>query len=270
LAQDCPVSSVLAGVGGSNDAQRSSHPSSVQHVEKDKDERNAAVKNKSTHRRAGIISHSFHSLWVCVAMLLYTANTLMVEAVCTPADNADLKLAVKACLDESSTEKLFYLTIKKTDITEAAGASVDQGSGVVGTLYAALTGTDMVKVRIKAEADVTFTTSAALTVGHSTISADDITDIDVLDNVYSTGICPYFAESTNADGCNDDGGGYGDPNGAIGDWDVSQVKDMSSVFLNKNSFNADISKWVTSSVTTTKKSTCLLYCHIHVASVLKL
>tara|TARA_B110000211_G_scaffold109653_1_gene127253 strand:- start:31 stop:1194 length:1164 start_codon:yes stop_codon:yes gene_type:complete len=37
--------------------------------------------------------------------------------------------------------------------------------------------------------------------------------------------------------------------GAMPDWDVSQVTDMSNAFENKNTFNGDISSWDTSSVT---------------------
>ena len=37
--------------------------------------------------------------------------------------------------------------------------------------------------------------------------------------------------------------------GAIGDWDVSSVTDMSDVFADANQFNSDISDWVVSSVT---------------------
>jgi len=33
------------------------------------------------------------------------------------------------------------------------------------------------------------------------------------------------------------------PHGAIGDWDVSSVDDMSQIFFNAKSFNGDISKW---------------------------
>jgi len=43
--------------------------------------------------------------------------------------------------------------------------------------------------------------------------------------------------------------------GPIQDWDVSLVTDMSQVFYNKGSFNADLSKWMTSKVTTMKYST---------------
>ena len=44
------------------------------------------------------------------------------------------------------------------------------------------------------------------------------------------GSCPIYAGSNS--------------NGVIGDWDVSKVNDMSYIFNNTESFNADISKWV--------------------------
>jgi surface protein len=47
--------------------------------------------------------HSFHSLWICVAILLHVASQTMVDAVCAPSGNTNLKLAVNACLSESST-----------------------------------------------------------------------------------------------------------------------------------------------------------------------
>ena len=59
------------------------------------------------------------------------------------------------------------------------------------------------------------------------------------------GSCPNFAAASNSNGCNSGG-----VNGFIGLWDVSQVTDMSNVFNGKGSFNADISNWVVSSVTT--------------------
>ena len=37
--------------------------------------------------------------------------------------------------------------------------------------------------------------------------------------------------------------------GPIADWDVSAITDMSLLFYQKSNFNADISNWVTSSVT---------------------
>jgi surface protein len=38
--------------------------------------------------------------------------------------------------------------------------------------------------------------------------------------------------------------------GAIADWDVSAITDMRELFNNLRNFNADISSWTTSSVTT--------------------
>ena len=55
------------------------------------------------------------------------------------------------------------------------------------------------------------------------------------------GSCPTFAASNDATGT---------PYGVIGDWDVSQVMDMSKLFFQSSVFNADISKWNTAAVTT--------------------
>ena len=43
------------------------------------------------------------------------------------------------------------------------------------------------------------------------------------------------------------------PQGAIGDWDVSRVTDMSNLFYDANMFNGDLSKWDVSSVTNMKQ-----------------
>jgi len=47
-----------------------------------------------------------------------------------------------------------------------------------------------------------------------------------------------------------------DPNGMMGDWDVTHVADMSRMFFNANSFNTDISKWDVSKVTNMNSMFC--------------
>jgi len=53
------------------------------------------------------------------------------------------------------------------------------------------------------------------------------------------GSCPKFAASNDA----------GNPYGVIGDWDVSEVTDMSFMFRGAYAFNGDISKWNAGKVT---------------------
>jgi len=57
--------------------------------------------------------------------------------------------------------------------------------------------------------------------------------VDECINETPDGSCPIFSNH----------------NGVMGDWNVSQAQDMGAVFLQKGSFNADISKWDTSSST---------------------
>ena len=45
--------------------------------------------------------------------------------------------------------------------------------------------------------------------------------------------------------------------GSIEDWDVSRITNMYDLFASKSSFNADLSKWNTSAVTTMKQSKCI-------------
>jgi len=56
------------------------------------------------------------------------------------------------------------------------------------------------------------------------------TAVDLCVNETDDGSCPIYAGSNS--------------NGVIGDWDVSKVNDMNYIFNEKESFNADISKWV--------------------------
>ena len=92
------ISSALADVGNvrsRKDAQGSQH---LRNKEKD---RTAKTKTKTT-QRIGLISNSFHSLWVCVAILLHVVGESLVDAVCAPSSNDNMKDAVNACLTESS------------------------------------------------------------------------------------------------------------------------------------------------------------------------
>jgi hypothetical protein len=137
------------------------------------------AKKMKRMQRDGIISTSFHSLWICVVVLLHIVNETMVEAVCAPLNKGDLGTARDACFSESDT-----------------------------------------------------------------------------------GNCPNFAAASNGAGCNNGG-----VNGVIGDWDVSQVTSFENVFHLKEFFNADISKWDTSSVTTMLQGMflfLLLFSHSHI------
>ena len=71
----------------------------ISNNDKGKDQRNAK-QNKSTRAAAGIIN-TFHSLWICVAILLHMASKTTVEAFCTPANVTSLQNAVNACLKET-------------------------------------------------------------------------------------------------------------------------------------------------------------------------
>ena len=59
--------------------------------------------NRKRHskRTAGVLSTFFHSLWMCVAMLLHMTSKTMVEAVCRPSTKLNLIAAVQACLEET-------------------------------------------------------------------------------------------------------------------------------------------------------------------------
>ena len=60
--------------------------------------------------------------------------------------------------------------------------------------------------------------------------------------------------------------------GSIEDWDVSRITNMNKLFQSKTSFDNDLSKWNTSSVTNMERSKCNLcgsvatpftYLHVH-------
>ena len=61
------------------------------------------AKKMKRMQREGIISTSFHSLWICVVVLLHIVNETMVEAVCAPLNKGDLGTARDACFSESDT-----------------------------------------------------------------------------------------------------------------------------------------------------------------------
>ena len=242
------TSSMLDGVGGADSCNKDA----PQHL---------SVNEK------GISTCSFYSLfWICVAMLLHMTSQTVVNAVCAPVgeyqsrddfssmDSAvtDLEKAVNACLDETDSSLEFTLEIKTSDITEDAGVSISQVlTGAKGTLTTALTGATMTVV-IECASGPQFTTSGDLTVGSTLISFQNMGQLAVTGrHRLSTGICPLFAAASNSDGCNNGG-----VNGIMGDWDVSGVCDMYELFDSKSSFNADISKWITSSVISMTHSRC--------------
>ena len=72
----------------------------ISNNDKGKDKRNAKQNQSPTRAAAGIMN-TFHSLWICVAILLHMASKTMVEAFCTPANVTSLYSAVDACLKET-------------------------------------------------------------------------------------------------------------------------------------------------------------------------
>ena len=69
------------------------------------------------------------------------------------------------------------------------------------------------------------------------------------------GSCPKFAARSNSNGCGADSG----VNGVIGNWDISRVTDLSSMFSGKSEFNANLTNWQTGAVIYMNNSTCFLF-----------
>ena len=69
------------------------------------------------------------------------------------------------------------------------------------------------------------------------------------------GSCPKFAARSNSNGCGADSG----VNGVIGNWDISRVTDLSSMFSGKSEFNANLTNWQTGAVIYMNHSTCFLF-----------
>ena len=65
----------------------------------------------------------------------------------------------------------------------------------------------------------------------------------------SSGNCETFMGSTSVSCGTICTWGYCEPNGPMGNWVITKVKDMSNLFKDKTYFNADISKWYTATVT---------------------
>ena len=69
------------------------------------------------------------------------------------------------------------------------------------------------------------------------------------------GSCPKFAARSNSNGCGADSG----VNGVIGNWDISRVKSLNSMFYGKSEFNANLTNWQTGAVTDMRHSTCFYF-----------
>ena len=69
------------------------------------------------------------------------------------------------------------------------------------------------------------------------------------------GSCPKFAARSNSNGCGADSG----VNGVIGNWDISRVTSLSTMFQSKSEFNANLTNWQTGAVTDMSLSTCFLF-----------
>ena len=98
----------------------------ISNNDKGKDQRNAK-QNKSTRAASGIIN-TFHSLWICVAILLHMASKTTVEAFCTPVNGTDLTTAVNACLKETPDGSCPYLAAS----SDSPGCGNGGVNGVIG------------------------------------------------------------------------------------------------------------------------------------------
>ena len=98
----------------------------ISNNDKGKDQRNAK-QNKSTRAASGIIN-TFHSLWICVAILLHMASKTTVEAFCTPANGTSLQTAVNGCLKETPDGSCPYLAAS----SDSPGCGNGGVNGVIG------------------------------------------------------------------------------------------------------------------------------------------
>ena len=127
----------------------------ISNNDKGKDQRNAK-QNKSTRAASGIIN-TFHSLWICVAILLHMASKTTVEAFCTPANGTSLQTAVNGCLKETPDGSCPYFAAS----SDSPGCGNGGVNGVIGDWD------------VSSVTDLSNSTSLSSSFSHSTISYID-------------------------------------------------------------------------------------------------